>query len=97
CLKYAFPDEQAGTIVVKLRRDGEIQLVVEDDGVGCGEDIREGSGSMLMQLLTRQLGGTMNRTNGPPGRRVQGRMPGWSGRRSRAGWRTTRAFSTGLA
>src|SRR5215510_4953366 len=75
CLKYAFPGDRAGTIVVKLRRDGEIQLVVEDDGVGCGEDIKEGSGSMLMQLLTRQLGGTMNRTNGSPGCRVEVRLP----------------------
>ena len=64
-----------GTIVVKLYRDSEIQLVVEDDGVGCLEDAREGSGSMLMQLLTRQLGGTMNRTNGSPGCRVEVRVP----------------------
>jgi len=76
CLKYAFPDERAGTIVVKLRRDGEIQLVVEDDGIGCNEDAQEGSGSMLMQLLTRQLGGTMNRTNGSAGCRVEVRVPG---------------------
>lgn len=75
CLKYAFPDDRAGTIVVKLRRDGEIQLVVEDDGVGCGEDIKEGSGSMLMQLLTRQLGGSMTRTNCSPGCRVEVRVP----------------------
>jgi anti-sigma regulatory factor (Ser/Thr protein kinase) len=39
-LTYAFLEDRAGTVTVKLSRDGEIHLVVEDDGVGCadGED-----------------------------------------------------------
>jgi two-component sensor histidine kinase len=74
-LKYAFPEDRAGTICVRLRHDGETVLVVEDDGVGCREDVREGSGSMLMQLLTRQLGGTLIRTGNAPGCRVEVRIP----------------------
>jgi len=75
CLKYAFPDNRAGTVSVKLRYDSETQLVVEDDGIGCEDDVREGSGSMLMQLLTRQLGGTLKREARDPGCRVEVRIP----------------------
>src|SRR5262249_23775061 len=75
CLEYAFPHNRAGTVSVKLRHDGDTQLVVEDDGVGCGDDIKEGSGSMLMQLLTRQLGGSLKRESNDPGCRVEVRIP----------------------
>ena len=75
CLKYAFPDDRAGTVVVRLRQDGDIQLIVEDDGVGFNEAAREGSGSTLMQLLTRQLSGTFTRQVMAPGCRVEVRLP----------------------
>ena len=74
-LKYAFPGERTGTISIRLRRDAEIELVVEDDGVGCRPDAREGLGSVLLQLLTRQLRGTMTRRPGAPGCRVEVRIP----------------------
>jgi len=75
CLKYAFPDNRAGTVAVKLRHDGETCLVVEDDGIGCDENAKEGTGSMLMQLLTRQLGGTLTRSSRESGCRVEVRIP----------------------
>jgi hypothetical protein len=41
-MTYAFPEDRAGTMTVKLSRDGEIHLVVEDDGVGCARAARIG-------------------------------------------------------
>jgi two-component sensor histidine kinase len=75
CLKYAFPDDRPGTVVVKLSHDGSIHLVVEDDGVGCPKDARQGSGSVLMQLITRQLGGALRREGHNPGCRVEVDIP----------------------
>jgi two-component sensor histidine kinase len=61
-LKHAFPDDGAGTVWVKLRRTPtELTLVVEDDGVGCPEEAKDGLGSRLTRLLVQQLGGTMTR------------------------------------
>jgi two-component sensor histidine kinase len=75
CLKYAFPDRRVGMVIVRLRQSGDIHLVVEDDGVGCAENAPEGSGSILMQLMIRQLGGTLNRMPQTPGCRVEVRIP----------------------
>jgi two-component sensor histidine kinase len=75
CLKYAFPEGRSGTIVVKLSHDGSIRLIVEDDGVGCPNDAAEGSGSLLMQLITRQLGGILRRKDGNPGCTVEVTIP----------------------
>jgi hypothetical protein len=56
-LTYAFLEDRAGTVTVKLSRDGEIHLVVEDDGVGCadGED-RSGQVDISTQSAERQFG-----------------------------------------
>jgi two-component sensor histidine kinase len=75
CLKYAFPENCVGTISVRLHDDGDIHLVVEDDGIGCEENVKEGSGSMLMQLMTRQLGGTLKRSRPTNGCRVEVSIP----------------------
>ncbi|HWM47881.1 MAG TPA: histidine kinase dimerization/phosphoacceptor domain -containing protein [Xanthobacteraceae bacterium] len=70
--KYAFPDERSGTIAVSLKQDGDaLEVVVEDDGVGCADDAIEGLGSRLMRLMTQQLRGTLQREQTPSGCRVK--------------------------
>jgi two-component system, sensor histidine kinase PdtaS len=70
--KYAFPDDRGGTVNVILRResDGKLELVVEDNGMGCPEDAKEGLGSRIVRLLAQQLGTTVRRTAANPGCRV---------------------------
>jgi len=61
-LKYAFPEGREGTIKVAFRRSGEeFQLEVADDGVGIPNESVPGLGHTLMQLLSRQLGGRLER------------------------------------
>ncbi|MHA6297266.1 sensor histidine kinase [Devosia sp. CAU 1758] len=61
-LKYAFPGDRKGEIVVMLRRnqDGVPQLIVRDDGVGMTEDeaaTEQGLGSVIIRQLSEQFGG----------------------------------------
>ncbi|MDT0646305.1 histidine kinase dimerization/phosphoacceptor domain -containing protein [Zunongwangia sp. F260] len=63
-LKYAFPNKKAGEITIDLDKisDHEIQLLVMDNGIGQteGEPAKgTGFGKNLIDLLTRQLDGTM--------------------------------------
>ncbi len=64
-LKHAFPDGRAGSVRVRLARDGAGQALLEvrDDGVGLrseAQDARGGSlGLRLAVSLARQLGGTL--------------------------------------
>lgn len=67
-LKHAFPDDAAGRIHVRLSRDdgGIIELAVSDNGVGGGSaDAGEGTGTQVIDALVSQLGGTLERVNGP--------------------------------
>ncbi|MBN1496539.1 MAG: PAS domain S-box protein [Spirochaetes bacterium] len=62
-LKYAFPGGRTGTVGVTLRAaPGALSLVVYDDGVGlpAGFDEKQskGMGSMLIELMVRQLKGS---------------------------------------
>ena len=71
-LKHAFPGQQGGEIVVSLDREasGLVCLRVRDSGVGlaAGVDWRKtpSLGLRLVQMLTRQLRGTVE-CSGPPG------------------------------
>jgi two-component sensor histidine kinase len=62
-LKYAFPNNGEGSIVVSLVAKGDkLQLDVMDDGIGMSalNEVRgTGFGSQLIQLLTEQLDGKM--------------------------------------
>ena len=61
--KHAFPDGRPGSILVRAREaEGEIELVVRDDGEGFeGEPARKGSlGLMLISVLARQIGGAFS-------------------------------------
>ncbi|HUG46723.1 MAG TPA: sensor histidine kinase, partial [Sphingomicrobium sp.] len=59
-IKYAYPDDKEGTICVYLEcTDEQIELSVEDDGIGMpeGEEQGSGLGHRLVRSLAAQLGG----------------------------------------
>jgi two-component sensor histidine kinase len=61
-LKYAFPDERPGRIVVGFSRDGDhYHLLVEDDGIGMSKDIKGGGlGLHLLQGFSRAIDGKID-------------------------------------
>ncbi len=73
-MKYAFPEDQTGTIKISLHRldDDRLELVVEDDGVGLPEGIEvmdlTNMGLMLVDALVQQLSGELT-LNGSVGTR----------------------------
>lgn len=73
-LKHGFPKSSRGTIRVRLAHeaDGQVTLSISDDGAGIPEDLdleRAGSlGLQLVQLLTRQLRGTLDIRRADPTR-----------------------------
>lgn len=68
-LKYAFPENSAGEIAVKLLEEGSfLHLIVSDNGIGMSESpkiLGSGFGSELIRLLTRQLDGKMTLLSQP--------------------------------
>ena len=55
-LKYGYPNERAGCILVTLKKSRDnAELVVEDDGVGLGEQIEPGQGRGLIDQLCKIL------------------------------------------
>ncbi len=75
-LKHAFPDDCGGTIQVTLRRQAaDVIVAVEDDGIGCPEDVQVGLGSRLVMLLVQQSGGNISREPVHPGCRVVFTIP----------------------
>jgi PAS domain S-box-containing protein len=64
-LKYAFPGDGGGTVVVEFHQEGpEVRLVVSDDGIGMPEDLdvrsAESLGLRLVKMLTEQVAGTVS-------------------------------------
>jgi two-component sensor histidine kinase len=78
-IKYAFPSDQEGTILVTFHRAGdEFCLIVEDDGVGSGDGDQlpaGGIGQRLVRALTLQLGGRFEATPRTPGTRCLMQFP----------------------
>lgn len=68
-VKYAFPSETSGTVVVTLKRiPGELRLMVSDDGKGVDPRRADsGLGSRLVDAFARQLGGQVERESGNKG------------------------------
>ena len=67
-LKHAFPDNRGGEIHVSLRRQERcVHLAVEDTGVGLPEGHSSNEfksiGLSIINVLTQQLGGSMNITS----------------------------------
>ena len=67
-LKYGYPTGAGGTISVSLiAGSGEIDLIVEDDGIGLIETYCAGHGGGLLEQLRLVLGATLTRTAGAKG------------------------------
>ncbi|MCH8294198.1 GAF domain-containing protein [Candidatus Poribacteria bacterium] len=72
CLKHAFPSRHHGEIHITLRpeKDGQLTLIVRDDGTGFPDNLdfreTESLGLQLVCILTDQLKGsiTLNRNRG---------------------------------
>jgi PAS domain S-box-containing protein len=76
-LKYAFPSETRGTVMVTLKRvPGALRLTVADDGKGV--DIRRadsGLGGRLVEGFAQQLGGHVERESSSQGTTVHLILP----------------------
>jgi chemotaxis protein methyltransferase CheR len=71
-LKYAFPSETKGTVMVTLKRvPGELRLTVADDGKGVDpRRANSGLGGRLVEGFAQQLGGQVERESGSQGTTV---------------------------
>lgn len=76
-IKYGFPDEGPGQILVELRAGDELVISVSDNGAGIPppEQTRKGFGSKVVALLVQQLDGELTYENAQPGCRVVLRIP----------------------
>jgi two-component sensor histidine kinase len=76
-VKYAFPGETRGTVLVTLKRlPGELRLTVADDGQGL--DLRRadsGLGGRLVEGFAQQLGGRVERESNSQGTAVRIILP----------------------
>ncbi len=67
-IKHAFPNKQKGQILINLTQDesGLLKLHIADNGHASaeGSDVKKekGFGTLLVQLLTAQLGGTIKKS-----------------------------------
>ncbi|MCC8942820.1 sensor histidine kinase, partial [Bradyrhizobium sp. Arg68] len=71
-LKYAFPGDRAGNILVSLSKGDGIELAGADNGIGlqsCTDPA--GLGSRIVQLLAQQLDGEIAYERLNPGLRVR--------------------------
>ncbi|MGI4730421.1 MAG: ATP-binding protein [Janthinobacterium lividum] len=67
-LKYGYPTGAGGTISVSLiAQSGEVELIVEDDGIGLIETYSAGHGGGLLEQLRVVLGAKVTRTTGLAG------------------------------
>jgi PAS domain S-box-containing protein len=72
-LKYAFPSETKGTVMVTLKRvPGELRLTVADNGKGVDPRRADsGLGGQLVEGFAQQLGGQVQRESGSQGTTVR--------------------------
>ncbi|MDX1913034.1 MAG: histidine kinase dimerization/phosphoacceptor domain -containing protein [Saprospiraceae bacterium] len=73
-LKYAFPGERSGVIVVALEKGekGRLQLRVSDNGIGqdANAQTESGFGANLVKMLSKKLKGRVESSSGPDGFRT---------------------------
>ena len=76
-VKYAFPGETGGTVMVALdRRPGALRLTVADDGGGVDPQRADsGLGGRLVDSFAQQLGGVVERESGSRGTTVRLTFP----------------------
>jgi PAS domain S-box-containing protein len=77
-VKYAFPGEAKGTVMVTLKRvPGELRLTVADDGQGLDpRRVDSGLGGRLVDGFAQQLGGLVERKSDSRGTTVHLILPG---------------------
>ncbi len=77
-LKHAYPDRRRGQVSIRVtKRDGDVRIVIEDDGVGIGrqESPPQGFGKILIDLLVRQLRARIDWEDACPGTRAVVTVP----------------------
>jgi two-component sensor histidine kinase len=76
-VKYAFPDDTKGTVLVTLKRaPGELRLTVSDDGKGVDPGRADsGVGGRLIEGFAHQLGGQLKRESDNKGTTVSLTLP----------------------
>jgi two-component sensor histidine kinase len=76
-VKYAFPGESSGTVMVALKRvPGELRLTVADDGKGVDPQRADsGLGGRLVEGFAQQLGGRIERESDSQGTTVRLILP----------------------
>ncbi|WP_072562913.1 sensor histidine kinase [Granulibacter bethesdensis] len=80
-VKYAFPDQRKGSVLVRLTvENDDVCLVIQDDGVGLNTapikveaDMRDGLGRQLIKGFSRQLGAALD-VSGEDGTRYELRV-----------------------
>jgi two-component sensor histidine kinase len=80
-IKYAFPGEAKGTVIVTLKRvPGELRLTVADDGQGFDPRRTDsGLGGRLVDGFAQQLGGQIERKSDSQGTTVHLILPSREG------------------
>ncbi len=76
-LRHAFPRGRKGRLTVATERRAEGgRIIVEDDGVGMGQEMpAEAFGRSLAEMLARQIGATLTWEDAAPGTRVTVLLP----------------------
>src|SRR5450631_977063 len=80
-VKYAFPGETKGTVLVTLKRlPGELRLTIADDGQGLDPRRADsGLGGRLVEGFAQQLGGQLERESNSQGTTVHLILPSHEG------------------
>ncbi len=73
--KHAFGEIKKGEVEVSFVRGDGFTLTVKDNGRGCPEGEPGGVGSRIVDLLAKQLNGSMERVSGSSGCRVRVSFP----------------------
>ena len=77
-VRHAFPEGRAGRLsLIGRREDDTLVLVIADDGVGlaAAPPNPAGFGRTLVDMVVRQLRGSIAWFDGAPGTRVEIRVP----------------------
>jgi len=77
-VRHAFPDNRAGRVsITAQRRDGALHMLIADDGVGLSAATPNpaGFGRSLVEMVVRQLRGTIAWSETAPGTRVEITVP----------------------
>jgi PAS domain S-box-containing protein len=77
-LRHAFPDNREGRLTISARRrDSALAIRIEDNGIGISAGVPNpaGFGRSLVDMVVRQLRGTIDWDEHGPGTRVEIRIP----------------------